>query len=118
MLEVCRLASCVEWLLWRLRSIQMWITPTLFDGPNNPAVVDEWTFCQYVSGHPFPFHWLCNQDYRYQDYDTAHSKLVDHWNTWITENDFRSIKAAGLNHVRLPIGYWAFDISQGHWEAM
>ena len=32
---------------------------------------------------------------------------------WITEADFADIAAAGLNHVRLPIGYWAWDISGG-----
>ena len=31
----------------------------------------------------------------------------------MTENDFAQIAAAGLNHVRLPIGYWAFDVSAG-----
>lgn len=54
--------------------------------------------------------------YRLQNFDTAHSKLVNHWNTWITEDDFKTMKAAGLNHVRLPIGYWAYDISQGQWR--
>jgi aryl-phospho-beta-D-glucosidase BglC (GH1 family) len=39
--------------------------------------------------------------------------LKKHWDTWITESDFAAIAAAGLNHVRLPIGYWAFDVSQG-----
>ncbi|CAG7853839.1 Glucan 1,3-beta-glucosidase 2; AltName: Full=Exo-1,3-beta-glucanase 2; Flags: Precursor [Serendipita indica DSM 11827] len=75
--------------------LEPWITPSLFEGTGNNGIVDEWTFCQY------------------QDYNTAHSKLVNHWNTWITYNDFVAIKAAGLNHVRLPIGYWAWDISRG-----
>jgi len=32
----------------------MWIMPSLFDGPNSLAVVDEWTFRQYVAVTPFP----------------------------------------------------------------
>jgi glucan 1,3-beta-glucosidase len=29
----------------------------------------------------------------------------------ITEEDFQLIQAAGLNTVRIPIGYWAFDLN-------
>ncbi|CAE6442981.1 unnamed protein product [Rhizoctonia solani] len=75
--------------------LEPWITPSLFDNTGNNAIVDEYTFGQF------------------QDYNAAHSKLVAHWDTWITESDFAAIAAAGLNHVRIPIGYWAFDISAG-----
>lgn len=37
------------------------------------------------------------------------SILEDHWKSFITENDFASMPAMGLNLVRLPIGYWAFS---------
>lgn len=43
----------------------------------------------------------------------ATTALEAHWNTWITESDFKAIAAAGLNHVRLPIGYWAFEVGPG-----
>jgi len=69
--------------------------PSLFTNTGNDGIVDEYTFCQY------------------QDYNTAHTALVSHWNTWITEDDFRQIAAAGLNYVRIPIGYWAYDVSGG-----
>ncbi|KAG8732973.1 exo-1,3-beta-glucanase [Ceratobasidium sp. 414] len=94
--------------------LEPWITPSLFDNTGNAAIVDEYTFGQY------------------QDYNTAQFKLKNHWDTWITESDFAAIAAAGyvpilptpihsvthlsprrLNHVRIPIGYWAFDISGG-----
>ena len=39
--------------------------------------------------------------------EQALNKLSNHWNSWITESDFSAIKKAGLNHVRIPIGYWA-----------
>lgn len=39
----------------------------------------------------------------------ASSRLTNHWNTWITQQDFNQIAAAGLNHVRIPIGYWAIS---------
>ncbi|KAG6817925.1 hypothetical protein H0H87_012393 [Tephrocybe sp. NHM501043] len=75
--------------------LEPWITPSLFDNTGDSRIVDEYTFGQY------------------QDHNTALPVLQNHWNTWITEADFQAIAAAGLNHVRLPIGYWAFDVSGG-----
>lgn len=37
----------------------------------------------------------------------AFSRLNSHWNSWITQGDFVRIAAAGMNHVRIPLGYWA-----------
>ena len=69
-----------------------------------------------------------------QDRNTAQQKLKSHWDTWITEKDFSDIAAAGyvshgestclhivdefvlllsLNHVRVPIGYWAWEVGPG-----
>ena len=55
--------------------------------------------------------------------------LQNHWNTWITQQDLADIAGAGyvtwprrylrwltlrsLNHVRIPIGYWAFEVGAG-----
>ncbi|KAI0297553.1 exo-1-3-beta-glucanase [Multifurca ochricompacta] len=75
--------------------LEPWITPSLFDNTGNPNIVDEWTFGQL------------------QNRNTAQQTLQNHWNTWITEADFASIAAAGLNHVRLPIGYWAWEVGPG-----
>lgn len=75
--------------------LEPWITPSIFDNTGNDKIVDEWTFGKY------------------QSKSTATSVLKNHWNTWITESDFEAIAAAGLNHVRLPIGYWAFEVGPG-----
>jgi len=75
--------------------LEPWLTPSLFDNTGNAAIVDEWTFGQL------------------QSKSVATAALTNHWNTWITEADFTAIKAAGLNHVRLPIGYWAFEVGAG-----
>ncbi|KAK8445166.1 hypothetical protein SEVIR_9G270300v4 [Setaria viridis] len=32
--------------------------------------------------------------------------LRNHWNTYITENDFNFIASSGLNAVRIPVGWW------------
>ncbi|KAF5366224.1 hypothetical protein D9758_005708 [Tetrapyrgos nigripes] len=75
--------------------LEPWITPSLFDNTDDARIVDEYTFGQY------------------QDENKARATLTNHWDTWITQADFIAIKAAGLNHVRIPIGYWAFDVSGG-----
>jgi aryl-phospho-beta-D-glucosidase BglC (GH1 family) len=65
-----------------VRACQPWITPSIFINTNNDAVVDEYTFGQM------------------QDHDTALGVLQQHWDTWMTEEDFIAIAAAGLTHVR------------------
>ncbi|TFY53027.1 hypothetical protein EVJ58_g9680 [Rhodofomes roseus] len=88
--ETVRGVNLGGWLV-----LEPWITPSLFDNTGNDNIVDEWTFAEL------------------QDTATATSALQNHWNSWITEQDFADIAAAGLNHVRLPIGYWAFDVGPG-----
>lgn len=61
-----------------------WITPSLFSDANH--AIDEWTLTQSLGT------------------DQAQTVLSNHWNTWIVEDDFNQIAAAGLNHVRIPIG--------------
>lgn len=58
-------------------------------------VVDEWTLTQYLGQ------------------DAARKQLKKHWDTWITEQDIARLSKYGINHVRIPIGYWAFDIEAG-----
>ena len=66
----------------RLNKLQPWITPSIFESTNNSDIIDEYTFGQML------------------DSDYALDVLQNHWDTWITEDDFVAIKAAGLNHVR------------------
>lgn len=40
---------------------------------------------------------------------TARHQLESHWNSWITQEDFNEIASMGLNHVRIPIGYWSLN---------
>ena len=69
--------------------IKPWITPSIFENTNNSDIIDEYTFGGL------------------QDYDQALSVLQNHWDTWITEDDFIAIKNAGLNHVRYVVLYCA-----------
>ena len=74
--------------------LEKWITPSLFsDLPS--SVVDEYTFCKYLGPA------------------NATARLTKHWNTWVTEADIVSLKNAGINHLRIPFGYWAFEIPPG-----
>ena len=54
------------------------------------SAVDEWTLSQALGG-------------------SAQDTFQAHWNTWITQDDFSQMAAAGLNHVRIPIGYWSVN---------
>jgi glucan 1,3-beta-glucosidase len=38
----------------------------------------------------------------------GYAKLVDLWNNWYTNADFAQMKAAGLNAIRVPVGWWYF----------
>ncbi|MCJ1366636.1 exo-1,3-beta-glucanase [Acarospora aff. strigata] len=70
--------------------LEPWITPSIFEEwSSSRAVVDEYTYTQVLGR------------------TEASNRLNRHWNTWITQDDFNRIAAAGLNHVRIPIGYWA-----------
>ncbi|KAJ7284967.1 glycoside hydrolase family 5 protein [Mycena rebaudengoi] len=66
--------------------MEPWITPSMFANTGNDAIVDETLL-------------------------VALSALQTHWETWITEDDFVAIAAAGLNHVRIPVGYWSVPLT-------
>lgn len=70
-----------------------WITPSIFEKAGDGAV-DEYTLSQTLG-------------------PGARSRLSEHWNSWITRDDFFQIASAGLNHVRIPIGYWAVSPLEG-----
>ena len=66
--------------------LEPWITPSMFSDGQSP---DEYSLCKSLG-------------------DKAQSTMSDHWNSWITQEDFNSIARAGLNHVRVPVGYCKF----------
>lgn len=73
--------------------MEPWITPSLFE-QGGPDAVDEWCLSDALG-------------------DSAHSTLSQHWNSFITADDFQQISAAGMNHVRIPVGYWAVVPQEG-----
>lgn len=70
--------------------LEPWITPSIFEQwADGNGAKDEYTYTQILGK------------------TEAYNRLSDHWNSWITQADFSAIAAAGLNHVRIPIGYWS-----------
>ncbi|TKA73293.1 hypothetical protein B0A55_06063 [Friedmanniomyces simplex] len=65
--------------------LESWMTPDVFEGTN---AIDQWTF---------------------DSTDGAEAKLQQHWSTYITEGDFKNMSSWGINAVRIPIGYWAYN---------
>ncbi|CAD6501409.1 BgTH12-01661 [Blumeria graminis f. sp. triticale] len=70
--------------------LEPWITPSIFQQwANGGNVIDEYSYTAALGK------------------DEAFTRLNNHWATWITERDFAEIASMGLNHVRIPVGYWA-----------
>lgn len=70
--------------------LEPWITPSIFaPWADNSEVIDEYTFTEKLGQ------------------TAAKNQLEAHWKGWITQGDFNEIASLGLNHVRIPIGYWA-----------
>ncbi|KAF1831191.1 glycoside hydrolase [Decorospora gaudefroyi] len=75
--------------------LEPWITPSIFDrvNQNRPQrdIVDEYTLGEKLGR------------------DAALSILRQHWNSFVTWQDFNKIKQSGFNVIRIPVGYWAYD---------
>lgn len=77
--------------------LEPYITPSLFlefnktSGKESDIPIDEHSYCKKLG------------------YKEAEQRLTKHWDTFYNESDFAQIKEYGLNMVRIPIGYWAFE---------
>ncbi|KAG0096463.1 hypothetical protein BGZ93_004495 [Podila epicladia] len=69
--------------------LEPFITPSLFDPYVSAGVVDEYTLCKHLGP------------------DASRKLLENHYASWVTENTFMRLQDLGLNHVRIPIGFWA-----------
>ncbi|QRW00896.1 Cellulase (glycosyl hydrolase family 5 protein) [Ceratobasidium sp. AG-Ba] len=81
--------------------LEPFITPALFEPYMNATIpaIDEWTLCLNLAS------------------DTSSggvAKVIEnHYNTFVTEEDFAQIAGAGLNWVRIPIPFWAIEVYPG-----
>ncbi|KAA1471083.1 exo-beta-1,3-glucanase [Dentipellis sp. KUC8613] len=97
-----------NWGVDRIRGVNLggWFTTEPFIAPalyekyvnSSTPAVDEWTLSQAMAA------------------DTASGglgQLEKHYQTFITEQDFAEIAAAGLNFVRIPLPFWAIETWDG-----
>jgi glucan 1,3-beta-glucosidase len=76
-------------------SIEPFITPSLFNYASNLGIVDEYTLTTHLGA------------------SAAKSTLEKHYATFVTEQTFKEIADAGLDHVRIPYSYWAVTTYDG-----
>ncbi|AOA62628.1 Major exo-1,3-beta-glucanase of the cell wall, involved in cell wall beta-glucan assembly [Komagataella phaffii GS115] len=72
--------------------LEPYITPSLFEAFGDDVPVDEYRYTERLGK------------------SLALDRLQQHWSTFYDEKDFQDIAAYGLNFVRIPIGYWAFQL--------
>ncbi|KAG2072418.1 glycoside hydrolase family 5 protein [Suillus decipiens] len=41
--------------------------------------------------------------------NTVNATFAQHWATWFTQSDVDTLKTAGINTVRIPLGYWIVE---------
>ena len=77
-------------------SIEPFITPSLFSSyEQNLNIVDEYTLCQHLGA------------------SSAAQTLEKHYSSFVNEQTFADIQAAGFDHVRIPFSYWAIATYDG-----
>ncbi|KAI1321831.1 hypothetical protein EDD11_000107 [Mortierella claussenii] len=69
--------------------LEPFITPSMFEPFLAQKVTDEYTLTKLLGP------------------EKAKAHLQKHYATWVTEDTFKRIRDLGLNHVRIPIGFWA-----------
>ncbi|GAM88413.1 hypothetical protein ANO11243_064460 [Dothideomycetidae sp. 11243] len=71
------------------------ITPSFFNAfKSSQGVVDEWTLTNTLGNN-------------------AKSTLEQHYSSFLSEQDFSDMQAAGFDHVRIPFAYWAIVTYSG-----
>ncbi|KAK4990287.1 hypothetical protein LTR50_002612 [Elasticomyces elasticus] len=65
--------------------LESWMNPDVFDGT---GAIDQWTLDSTPG---------------------AEAKLQAHWGSYFTEDDVAQIASWGINALRIPIGYWAYN---------
>lgn len=69
-------------------SLEPFITPSLFNYDESEGIIDEYTLCAHLGS-------------------SCADTLEKHYSTFVTEQTFKDIADAGLDHVRIPFSYWA-----------
>ncbi|KAK8864468.1 hypothetical protein IAR55_001718 [Kwoniella newhampshirensis] len=72
--------------------LENWMMPSFFETDDlaNTYINDEWTYCEVLGK------------------DECLHRLEKHWDSYITEDDFKRFANYSLNTVRIPMGYWSW----------
>lgn len=74
--------------------LEPFISPSLFNYDLSEGIIDEYTLCAHLG-------------------PSCASTLEQHYSTFVTEQTFKEIADAGLDHVRIPFSYWAVETYDG-----
>ncbi|KAF4449705.1 hypothetical protein F53441_7042 [Fusarium austroafricanum] len=74
--------------------LEPFISPSLFNYDTKEGIIDEWTLSKKLGSD-------------------AAKTLEKHYASFITEQTFKDIQAAGLDHVRIGYNYWAVEVYDG-----
>lgn len=74
--------------------LEPFITPSLFEYDPKLGIIDEYTLMKQLG-------------------PKAAKVMEDHYASFVTEDTFRDIQAAGLDHVRIGYNYWAVETYDG-----
>ncbi|KIR40547.1 glucan 1,3-beta-glucosidase [Cryptococcus deuterogattii 99/473] len=77
------------------RALSSWYTEP-GGTPTGSVEGDKWSFCQVLGQ------------------DECLARLQQHWDTYITEDDFKRFANYSLNTVRIPMGYWAWTTPEDY----
>ncbi|KAF9379561.1 hypothetical protein CPC16_010695 [Podila verticillata] len=69
--------------------LEPFITPSVFEPYIDQGVVDEYTLSKLLGP------------------EEARAHLEKHYASWVTEDTCKRLRDLGLNHVRIPLGFWA-----------
>ncbi|KAJ1957463.1 hypothetical protein EC988_000821 [Linderina pennispora] len=78
--------------------IEAFIKPSLFDQFSHMSdaemPVDEYTFSKELGK------------------EEAKRQLEEHWDTFVTRDHLEKLVGFGINWIRIPVGYWAFNLTR------
>jgi len=86
--QVFRGVNIGGWLV-----LESWIKQSLYNNNGVQQGLGEWEFTAKLGK------------------TKAAQVLKAHWDTWVTLGDLQKLKANGITHLRVPVGYWIVSIN-------
>mmetsp|Transcript_41683 Transcript_41683/g.110078 ORF Transcript_41683/g.110078 Transcript_41683/m.110078 type:complete len:645 (-) Transcript_41683:222-2156(-) len=72
-------------------------------------LLEDWMWAAEMESKKIPDEWTLIRKHGGPDDAKAVALIKNHWDTFVTEQDLDRLKAFGVTHVRVPIGYWLVD---------